>query len=436
MAAVRKLPGNCQSSAKKFLMTAVSIAPPAAGQARGPVGIHRLFAAGTKATLAEHEEAFGPLAIHGIDARFIDVLEASGLSGRGGAAFSSWRKLAATNQGGRGVLRAGKSVVIANGAEGEPLSLKDKTLLTHAPHLVIDGLLVAARAVSGSQLYIYTHAAARVAVEAAIAERQDARKIKVVQAPETFISGQASAVVNSIGGGSAIPQDSRQHLSESGLKGRPTLVLNVETLAHVALIARYGSDWFRSRGSDRDTGTRLVTVSGQVQEQVLEVEGDARLGEVLKTAGVALGHIQAVLIGGYHGRWVQPLDYQLSPVGPASHVVRPGAGVLHVLSNKECGLAATARIVSYLAGESAKQCGPCMFGLPAMAKVINSIAYGGRDPRLPQELLRLSNLVGGRGACHHPDGTVQLIGSALEIFSDDVRAHLAGSCVRKGGESI
>lgn len=416
-------------------MTPLTTQLPVTTQNIGPAGINRLFSAGSNATLADHERAYGLLPAHGIEVNFIDVLEQSGLTGRGGAAFASWRKVAAAGQSRRGMLLQGRPVVIANGAEGEPLSFKDKTLLLHAPHLVLDGLLVAARAVSASSLYIYTTAAAMPAMEAAIAERHEARRIQVIEAPETFISGQASAVVNAIGGGKALPMDNRRRLSESGLKGRPTLVLNVETLAHMALIARYGAQWFRSVGSDRDPGTRLVSVTGWGAEQVLEIEGDAGLGSVLAHAGVNLSGVQAVLVGGYHGRWVKPLDYRLTPSGSAEQTVRPGAGVLHVLSTGQCGLEATAWIVEYLAGQSAKQCGPCMFGLPAMAKVLAAISRGDQDPQLIGELQRLGSLVGGRGACHHPDGTLQLIHSALEVFSEDIGAHLTGKCTRLNGST-
>lgn len=416
-------------------MKALETTMPAAEESWGTEGHYQLFAAGSNADLASHERAFGPLSLDRVDANFISVLEQSGLTGRGGAAFSSWRKLAATEQGRGPALLAAKPVVVANGAEGEPLSFKDKTLLIHAPHLVIDGLLIAGAAVSASLLYLYTTPAARNAVESAVAGRHDARRIKVVEAPETFISGEASAVVNSITNGIALPLDNRRRLSESGIKGRPTLVLNVETLAHVALIARHGAGWFRTAGSDRDPGTRLVSVSGHCAEQVLEVEGDASLSGILASAGVELSEVGAVLVGGYHGQWVRALNHRLSPSGLANHVVRPGAGVLHVLAASECGLAATAGILNYLAGESAKQCGPCMFGLPAMARVMHAIAYGERDPRLVRELERLGKLVGGRGACHHPDGTARLVASALETFSDDVRAHLAGTCTREAGRA-
>ncbi|MDJ0314181.1 NADH-ubiquinone oxidoreductase-F iron-sulfur binding region domain-containing protein [Arthrobacter sp. H35-D1] len=417
-------------------MTIQEAVGPAVDTLRGSAGTYQLFAAGSNAGLAEHEQAFGPLSLAAIDAGFMSVLGESGLTGRGGAAFSSWRKVAATAQGRGAALLPAKPVVIANGAEGEPLSFKDKTLLAHAPHLVIDGLLIAGRAVSASLLYIYTTPAAMPVVEAAVAERRDARKIKVVQAPETFISGEASAVVNSIATGVALPLDNRRRLSAAGLKGRPTLVLNVETLAHVALIARHGSGWFRAAGSERDPGTRLVSISGQGAGQVLEVEGDARLCDVLSSAGVDLSTVGAVLVGGYHGRWVRDLECRLSPSGPGENVINPGAGVLHILPARDCGLEATARILDYLARASAKQCGPCMFGLPAMARVLSAIAYGDRNPRLVLELERLTKLVGGRGACHHPDGTARLVSSALEMFAEDMKAHLLGTCTRETRSAI
>ena len=416
-------------------MTPLTPQLPVTAHARGPKGSNRLLAAGPHASLADHEQTYGPLPARDLNENFIRELEASGLTGRGGAAFASWRKISATARRRGGFMRQGKSVVIGNGAEGEPLSFKDKALLFHAPHLVLDGLIVAARSVSASMLYLYTTPAAAEEIKTAISERHDARRIQVVEAPDTFISGQASAVVNAIGGGKALPFDSRRRLSESGLRGRPTLVFNVETLAHIGLIARYGAGWFRSSGSERDPGTRLISVSGWGAEQVLEIEGDAGLRTVLASAGVDFHAAQAVLVGGYHGRWVKPLDYQLSPSGSASRTVRPGAGVLHVLSTQRCGLKETSRIVDYLAAESAKQCGPCMFGMPAMAKLLSTIAHGEGGPNLVGELERLGKLVGGRGACHHPDGTLQLIGSALEVFADDISAHSAGGCTQLAGRT-
>jgi NADH:ubiquinone oxidoreductase subunit F (NADH-binding) len=222
-------------------------------------------------------------------------------------------------------------------------------------------------------------------------------------------------------------------LTSSGLKQRPTLVHNVETLAHVALIARYGSDWFRRAGSDRDPGTRLVTVSGAVPaDRVLEVPGDARIIDILTFSGAVESTIAAVLAGGFHGTWLkrEQLGVGLSNAALAPYGAQPGAGILYVLGVDTCGLQFSAEIARYLAGESAQQCGPCTFGLPEMATLLERIAAGDRDSRLSHELATLSESVVGRGSCHHPNGTSRLVISTLSAFADDAQAHLRGYCLR------
>ncbi|RFA12967.1 hypothetical protein B7R21_08960 [Subtercola boreus] len=397
-----------------------------------PAGVNRLFVAGTHAGYRQHAATFGPLPLARIGTPFITTLEASGLTGRGGAGFPAWRKLAATEAARAASPWRGSAVVIANGAEGEPRSLKDETLLQNAPHLVIDGLLVMAAVVSASKVYLYTTAGSLPFVRAALDERADARHILLREAPETFISGEASAVANAIENGVALPTDRIVRLSESGVKKRPTLVQNVETLAHVALIARFGARWFGGVGSDRDPGTRLVTVSGDVQnEQVLEVAGDTSVREILAACGTVPADVSAVLVSGYHGAWVpaEQLDLRLSDAGLSGLGAQPGAGILFVLGSKRCGIVATAEIVEYLASQSAGQCGPCMFGLPAIADLFVQVARGRASRRAVTELQRLTKSVVGRGSCHHPDGTSRLVLSALSVFSADLQRHQSGQCI-------
>ncbi|MGO4382782.1 NADH-ubiquinone oxidoreductase-F iron-sulfur binding region domain-containing protein [Specibacter sp. RAF43] len=398
-----------------------------------PAAASRLFAAGAGARYADHAAAYGLPAWPGLGATFLPALQASGLTGRGGAGFASWRKLAGLAPGDGGA-RTGGPVLIANGAEGDPLGFKDATLLHNAAHLVIDGLLVAAAAVGARELYVYAGAANLEPVAAAVAERADAGAITLVPAPDAFIAGAAGAVVNFLETGKALPRDLPGRLVERGLRGRPTLLYNVETWAHMALIARYGADWFRSVGEAGDPGTRLVSLSGDVPaELVVEVPGGAPVADVLAAAGVRPDAVGAVLVGGYHGRWVRPEGIRLSAGAGDGPTVRPGLGVLHVLGRDRCGLCATAGMVNYLAGASARQCGPCMFGLPALAAAMSRLTAGGGGPELVGEVRRLGALVAGRGACHHPDGTVQLVHSALEVFAADVPGHLAGGCPQASG---
>lgn len=348
-------------------------------------------------------------------------VERSGLTGRGGAGFPTAHKMAAMAPGG---------TVVANGSEGEPLSAKDEFLLRSRPHLVIDGLLATARAVNGRRAHLVVSAPSEAAVRDAIAERRDAKNIEVTVTQERFVSGEASAVLRLLTSGEAIPADHPVRLTTKGLRRRPTLVQNVETLAHIALIARIGGARFREIGHPGDPGSRLFSISGDVERRgVTEAAGGTLLRSVL--AASAPGPVTAVLVGGYHGTWVGPdaLDRPMAPTSTVPSVIPVGAGVLMVLGAGRCGVRTTAEIAGYLAGESAGQCGPCINGLPALAELLARLARGDRDPSVPGQVGRMLALVDGRGACHHPDGTARMVRSAMEVFADDIEAHQHGYCL-------
>ncbi|MFL6098969.1 MAG: NADH-ubiquinone oxidoreductase-F iron-sulfur binding region domain-containing protein [Actinomycetales bacterium] len=345
-------------------------------------------------------------------AHLLAEVRAAGLTGHGGAAFPTWRKLE-TVAGGR------NPVVIANGAEGEPASSKDRALMTSAPHLVLDGLQVAAAITGARTAYAYVRASAEPSLRRALAERTDAVAAQLVTAAESFVSGQETAVVSAIEGGRPVPRDVPDLVVRRGVRGRPTLVQNVETLAHLALIARRGGSWFRSVGTERQPGTFLATVTGAVRRPgVCEAAYGVPLGELVGQAGGAVEPLQALLVGGYHGVWLpaSALSAPMSVEGLRQWGATPGAGVVVAVGSSESGLAVTARIAAYLANENARQCGPCLNGLPAMATVLGRMASGSPDRALPRQVEWLTRVVEGRGACHHPDGTARMVRSALEVF--------------------
>jgi NADH:ubiquinone oxidoreductase subunit F (NADH-binding) len=386
----------------------------------------RRLTAAAAATHRAHLDVLGPLpGLSG--ARLIAMTAAAGLTGRGGAAFPVGRKLAAVQAGGRGV-------VVANGAEGEPASSKDRALLAQAPHLVLDGLALAARAVGATSAYLYApRDLVRDALARAISERRDDVTVRPVEAVATFVSGQSSAVVAAINGWRPVPTMAPPAVHERGVDGRPTLVQNVETLAQLALLARYGPEWFRGLGTSDEPGTRLVTVSGAVRSPgVYEVAGGSALASVVDAAGGISLPVQALLVGGYHGGWVPwnsaTANLPHSRTALASYGADPGAGVVVALGSAQCGLRAGADIAAYLAGQSAGQCGPCVNGLPAVAGHLAQLAAGRSAPSAVRELHRVVGLVEGRGACHHPDGTARLVRSTLATFAAEVELHLAGRC--------
>jgi len=378
------------------------------------------------AGLTEHLTRFGAPPYRGAPRRLIGDVEAAGLTGRGGAAFPTHRKLAA--MAGRGPA----PVVIGNGAEGEPASSKDKSLLWYSPHLVLDGLQLAAEAVGSATIGLYIHRNPRLyeRLEAAIAERAaaglDAARVELIEAPHRFLAGEESALAGRISGGPALPRFKPPRASQRGVAGRRTLVQNVETLAHLALIARYGPGWFRSAGTPDEPGSMLATLH----------QADGRMGVVETALGTPIAELlrlpaPAVLVGGYHGAWLPGAQAELLPLTNAA--LRPlgaavGAGVLAALPGDRCGLAETARVVRYLALESAGQCGPCFNGLPRIAGALAELAGPWPRPQVQADLQRWSGLVAGRGACHHPDGTVRLVRSALQVFAAEIGHHAHGSC--------
>jgi NADH:ubiquinone oxidoreductase subunit F (NADH-binding) len=353
-------------------------------------------------------------------------VERAGLTGRGGAAFPTGVKLRAL------AAAPGTPVVMANGVEGEPASDKDKVLLKLSPHLVIDGAVSAAELTGAREAVIVAHDAAREAVRRAAIERQiagcDPLPVRVLAAAGGFTAGEASAVVHWAERHTPVPTGRPPRLGGHG--GRPVLVQNVETLAHLALIMRHGASWFRSAGTPAEPGTMLITLLGAVRQPgVYEVEPGTRVSGVLELAAGTRGEPSALLIGGYFGTWAAaacalPLPFSVAGMSPLG--ARPGAGVVAVLPSGACGVAETARLTRYLARSSAGQCGPCVFGLEAIAREMEQAAARGSCdlPRVRRWLRDVTE----RGACRHPDGTALMVASALRVFRAELGLHARGWC--------
>ncbi|MDT4975591.1 MAG: hypothetical protein QOG98_1349 [Pseudonocardiales bacterium] len=387
------------------------------------LGVEDLFA---------HRRRFGhrPHLTGAAGAAFIDTLEDIGLTGRGGGHFPVARKWRTVRTAGR------NAVVVANGAEGEPLSGKDAALLQLRPHLVLDGLACAAEALDATDAVIWLHEGAeatRASIVHALAERRAAGLIepqmRVVTGPARYLSGESSAIVQALSGGPALPQFRLASAATSGVNGLPTLVQNVETLARVALSAHSPEAFATST---------LVTVAVPGRRVVLELDRATQLGDAI---GSVLGStpLQAILIGGYGGSWapwVDVSDVMLAESDMRDRGLSLGAGILVPLGAGQCGLEQTASIISYLADSSARQCGPCVFGLRGVADLVRDLAEkssGRRDlPRLQRFLAEIN----GRGGCHHPDGAVRMVASAVTTFAADISAHLAGRCLHDGAAHL
>ena len=390
-----------------------------------PAGAARLLASSFSPGWASHIDRFGSRP-RGSTAT-IEEVERSGLKGRGGAGFPTGLKLASV---------AGRRapVVVANGTEGEPLSSKDKTLLVHAPHLVLDGAAIAAEAVGAATVLVCVArgaAAAVAAVRSAMAEREsvgaDRVRWRLEESPDRYLVGEETALIQWLNGGKAKPMTVPPRPFERGVGGRPTVVQNVETLAHIALIARFGAAWFRQVGPASDPGTRLLTISGAVDRPgVYEVPSGFPVRGALDAAGLPAGASPAVLAGGYFGTWlssdeVDATRLEVDSIGAAG--ASPGCGVLWGLPPTACGVLESATVSRWYADQNAGQCGPCVNGLPAIADAFGALVSGTRVAQAVECLGRWSHMISGRGACRHPDGAARFVTSALRVFAFEIDRH-------------
>jgi NADH:ubiquinone oxidoreductase subunit F (NADH-binding) len=395
--------------------------------------VHRLL--GHPSDLDGHVEALGPLTVSlGRDTSWeralASSLESSGLPGRGGGGFPTSVKVALAGSHGPG------GTIVVNGMESEPASDKDKVLLTRSPHLVLDGAQLLAAMCRSSRIVVCIPAGrdgVATAVSQAMAERQRARygfvPEEIARPPGRFVAGEESALVNWLDTERSLPVFRPDKGRPLHIGKRPALVHNTETLAHIALIARRGPEPFRARGLADDPGTCLVTVSGAVTHPgVVEVDRGTPLWDIARRS-TPLEPARALLVGGYGGAWVAPehfaTPYASTPLRAIGATA--GVGIIVVLGSNACGVSETARIARYLAEQSAGQCGPCVFGLPAIADDMARLAGGRADPALLARLHRRLGQVAGRGACRHPDGAVGLVRSCLSVFADDVAVHARGA---------
>jgi len=367
----------------------------------------------------------------------IELVAASGLRGRGGGAYPAGAKWWAVAAG------AGRPVVLVNAAESEPASRKDRVLLGLRPHLVIEGALLAARAIGADDCVFYTHdPAAKQTIEAARRELEHAGarlpRWRTVVAPATYVAGEASAAVTFVNGRAAKPTSKPPRVHERGVAGRPTLVQNVETLANVHAIAREGADRFRAAGTWDFPGTVLLTLNGAVRRPgVFEVPAGVTLAQVIAHLGGGAPHgIQALLPGGYYGGWLPATalwhGVALDPESLRAAGSDLGSAAITVIPESVCGLWQAVRLLRFFAAESARQCGPCTFGTAAMADALERVARG--TPRA-DDLGRLHHyaerMLPGRGACGHLDGATAAARTALAVFADDIETHLRhGGCGR------
>jgi NADH:ubiquinone oxidoreductase subunit F (NADH-binding) len=329
----------------------------------------------------------------------------------------------------------GGAVLVANGEEGEPASIKDRWLLRHRPHLILDGLRLAAAIVAGERAYVYvSDAESAHSVQAALSELDPEMlggiAIEVLTVPAGYVAGEETAAVQAINGGPVKPTDKPPRPFEAGVAGRPTLVSNVETLANLPLLQCEGSAAFRSQGTSLSPGTFLATITGGGRRPALyELPHGMPFTELLALHGVSPEQVRGALMGGYFAGFLNravletTLDHEtMRRLGSGL-----GCGAISLITD-DCPVALAASVLAYFDRENAGQCGSCFNGTAAMAAAAGALRDGAATTEDVERLRRWSVVLRGRGACATLDAATNVAASLLDQFPREVAAHLEGSC--------
>jgi NADH:ubiquinone oxidoreductase subunit F (NADH-binding) len=392
------------------------------------IGARLVAGIGGREGLQQYLASGGYAAVEEIE-RLLDTVEKAGLRGRGGAAFPTSRKIQ-TVRSGRGV-----PVVVANGEEGEPASIKDRWLLRQRPHLVLDGLRLAALMVGSENLHVYVsdltsaESIRRATQELSGAGVWDA-SIEITVVDPTYVAGEETAVVRAIGGGPALPMDKPPRPFEEGVAGRPTLINNVETLANLPLIQQLGASGYREAGTPASPGTFLLTLSGCTAAGLYEVPFGETLRNVLTWLGEDVHSLTGFLMGGYFTGVVgaHALDLPLEYDSLKAIESGLGCGAVAVLSAGSCPVAVSSAVMAYFAQANSGQCGSCFNGTAAMSAVLAALVDYRAEESDVQRLTHWSTFLRGRGACGTLDGATNVAASLLREFPGRVSAHLHDSC--------
>jgi NADH:ubiquinone oxidoreductase subunit F (NADH-binding)/ferredoxin len=396
------------------------------GAARLTAGLDRM----PRLDLDAHRDIFGPLPRLSAE-ELTSMAEQVDLRGQGGAAFPFARKLQAVVKNTEANDCA--PVVVVNATEGEPGSVKDKMLMIRSPYLILSGAALVAEAIGAEEIVVGVAGSelANRSVEAAISAEPGLRKLaRVVQMPDRFISGESGALVRGINGKRPVPPGRKVLASDFGVAD---LLSNASTFAQLAVLALLGPERFAAVGTPEEPGTVLLSVGGSAAHPaVVEVPTGVPLAAVLDICQAPAG--DGVLVGGYHGMWPPAGTAYVVPVsrdGLAAVGGTLGSGIVLPLGDGTCPLGEVSRIASYLAGESAGQCGPCKLGLPSIARALAALIDGSGGIEALDVARRSAAAVAGRGACSHPDGMTRFVLSALDVFTEDLAAHVFhSSCGR------
>ena len=388
-------------------------------------------------------------------AEVTDLVKDANLRGRGGAGFPTGVKWSFVPSSGP----AGHKYLVCNCDEMEPGTFKDRYLIENDPHLLVEGMIIAAYAIGADLAYIFVrgeyHLGAR-RLEAAIGEAKQAGylgasvfgttfgvEIVVHRSGGRYICGEETALLNALEGRRAQPRSKPPFPPASGAWGRPTVVNNVETLCNVPAIIRNGAEWYKRLGKGDDAGTKIYGVSGRVKRPGLwELPIGTTIREIIEdhAGGMVDGYaLRGILPGGASTDFLttEHLDLAMDygTIGAAGS--RMGTGTMILMDDSICPVDISRNLQHFFAQESCGFCTPCREGLPWIESLLTDIEEGRANDGDLERLEKNARLIGAPGNtfCLHATGAIEPLASALKYFREDFEAHIKNrACPYRRGD--
>ena len=381
------------------------------------------------------------------DAEICQTILDSGLRGRGGGGFPTGRKWNLTR-----VEESEKKYVICNGDEGDPGAFMDRSLMEGNPHRVLEGMMIAAKAIGADEAFVYVRLEYPLAVKRMRKAIEDAMKagvlgenifgsghnmhIHVMEGAGAFVCGEETALMASIEGKRGMPMPKPPFPAQKGLFGKPTVINNVETLAAVPLIIRHGAGWFSQYGTAKSKGTKTFALTGHVANTgLIEVPFGTTLREIVYNIGGGVtdndGQIthegfKAVQIGGPSGGCLTeadldlPLDYD-NLIAQGAMV---GSGGLVVMNKQSCMVQIARFFMNFTQSESCGKCVPCREGTKQMLAMLDDIIEGRADDRTFDMLTEVGNVVKKASLCGLGKTAPGPVLSTIVTFREEYLRHI------------
>lgn len=379
--------------------------------------------------------------------QIIQVVEASGLRGRGGAGFPTGAKWNMVQNAPGDV-----KYVICNADEGEPGTFKDKLILEKDPHLLLEGIILAGFATGACEgiLYLrYEYPKALKILERALKEAKAAGylgeniqesgfdfNLLLRRGAGAYICGEETSLLNSLEGKRAIPREKPPYPPQAGLFGKPTLINNVETFACVPAILEHGPEWFHDLGlGDKNAGTKIYSLSGDIKtpgnyELPLGITARELLYHHAGGMKAKARPLKAFTMGGLSGGFLTPehLDMALDFDAPAGHGAMLGSGGIIILDTSRCMVDTVKECNEFFEEESCGKCFPCRLGTHRLSELLKDLTTGQANAETVQAIESISELLAKTSACGLGIGAANPLFCLLRYFSEEVQAHLENRC--------